>query len=217
LFEEVPMKFGIYSLCWPALLVLAVPLLAGTPATAGAGQSVQPVLKKLVGKPEIIGLTLRGGSRFLGRVISGDHDLYLVQTFHYESAPAKTAVATPQTTVVTGRNRRMSYKTKWVTKQVTTHTVIPDDVAVKALLSGVAGASYRPHEQKGARELVAPADVLCVQSLSPPAKPVVLSPSLAAAQPASAPASPGWTLKTLWASPDLPATKAAAPTPPSPQ
>ena len=203
------MKLCSRFVCCSALVVLAAPLWADPPKTAGAALTVQPVLDKLIGKHQVIGLTIRGGSRFLGRVISGDHGLYIVQTFHYVSAPANTPVTVPQTGYVTGRNRRRLPVTRWVTRHVKTQNVIADDVAVQALLSGVAGPSYRPHEQAGPREMIAPTDVLCLQSLSPPSKPIILSPSLAAARPAPTPASPGWTLKTLWASPDLPAPKAA--------
>ena len=176
-----------------ALLVLAAPLGADTPQTIATGRTVPPVLDKLIGKPQVIGLTERSGSRCLGRVLSGDHGLYLIQTFHYVSAPLTTPVTTLQTSTVTGRNRRPSQVTKKVTTHITTQNVIPDDQAVQALLSGVTGPSYRPREEAGPREMVSPTDVLCVQELSPPP---------------SHSASAGWTMKTLWVSPDLPVSKA---------
>ena len=200
------MKFCSHFIGCAATLALSVPLWADAPTTAAPSQTAaasltdQPVLDTLIGKRQVIGLTLRGGSRSLGRVLSADHGLYVVQTFHYVSAPMTTPVSEPRTTLVTGRNRRRSQVTKWVTTRVTTQNVIADDVAVQALLSGVTGASYRPREEAGPREMVAPADVLCIQELSPP-------PTAKAAAPS---ASSGWTMKTLWASPDLPAPKAGA-------
>lgn len=190
-----------------ALLVLAAPLWAGPPKTPAPSTPIQPVLDKLIGKREVLGLTERGGKRFLGRIVSGDHGLYVVQTFHYVTNPATTTQTT--TTIVTsGRKwRPVRHSTR-----VTTQSAVADDVAVSALLSGVAGAAYRPREESGPREMVAASDVLCIQKLSPPAKaktavtPPASGGVLPPAQTPSAtkPASPGWTMKTLWASPDLP-------------
>ena len=192
-----------------ALLVLAAPVSADPPQTPPAGGTAQAVLDKRIGKHEVLGFTERGDKRFLGRVISGDHGLYVVQTFHYVTAPA-TTLQTTTTTVRVGRR----WKPSRVTTKVTTQSVVADDVAVRALLSGVAGAGYRPHEEAGPREMVAPGDVLCLQELLPPAKaksPALLT-SSANALPPNRPAastSAGWTMKTLWASPDL---KASTPT-----
>ena len=197
------MKLCSHVIGCSAMLALSMPLwadplpAADPPKTTAASLPDQPVLDKLIGKHHVIGLTLRGGSRSLGRVLSADHGLYVVQTFHYVSAPMTTPVSEPRTTLVTGRNRRRSEVTKWVTTRVTTQNVIADDVAVQALLSGVTGPSYRPREEAGPREMVSPADVLCIQELSPPA----------ASKSAALSASAGWTMKTLWASPDLPAPK----------
>ena len=198
-----------------ALLVLAAPLWAGPPKTSAASGPVQPVLDKLIGKHEVLGLTERGGTRFLGRIVSGDHGMYVVQTFHYVTSPA-TTVQTTTTMVASGRKWRPVRQRK----RVTTQSVLADDVAVRALLSGVAGPSYRPQEEAGPREMVAAGDVLCLQTLSPPtkAKTVVTPPASASTPPpaqtssATKPTSPGWTMKTLWSSPDLtaPATGKAA-------
>ncbi len=190
-----------------ALTALALPAWADAPKTPPVGGTAHPVLDKLVGKHEVVGLTERGGSRFLGRVLSGDHGLYVVQTFHYVSSPATTL----QTTTVTTFTARGRPKTSRVTRRVTSQSVLADDVAVRALLSGVAGPSYHPHEETAGREMVAATDVICIQELSPPAK--AKAPSLlmspANAPPLNLPASTGWTIKTLWASAELPASKAS--------
>ena len=182
------------------LLVLTAPLSADTPKTPVG--SAQSILDKLIGKHAALGLTERGGL-FLGRVLSGDHGQYVVQTFHYVTAPATTLQTT--TMVKVGRQ----WKPSRVTTKVTTTSVLADAVAVRALLSGVAGAAYRPQEEAGPRQIVAAGDVLCVQELSPPGK------AKASALPDNAPAPnpAAWTMKTLWASPDLKAfmpTKTAA-------
>ena len=185
------MKTHCHLICCSALLALTAPLTADPPGITPPSPTQQSVLDGLAGKHQVIGFTERGGRRFLGRVLSGDHGLYVVQTFHYVSAPATETVTTEQTTLVPGRSHRYRPQTKQVKTRETTQTTISDDAAVRALLSGVAGASFRPAEQPAQREIVAQGDVLCVQQLSPP--------------PAG---TASWTLKTLWAAPDLkPAAK----------
>ncbi len=172
------------SLVVGAILAALVGPLWAAPASPAPQISVQPVLDGLIGKHSVIGFTVHGGTRYLGRVLSGDHGLYVVQTFHYVSAPATGSVTTTQTSFVLGRNGRLRPVTKRVTTKQTSQKTIADDVAVRALLSGVAGASARPSEQPGGRELVAPADVVCLQQLSPP--------------PAG---KANWAIKTLWIAP----------------
>ena len=191
------------SRCLAACLLLAaaVPLWADPPVTpAPAPLAQQSVLDGLVGRHPVIGFTERGGRRFLGRVISGDHGLYVVQTFHYTSTPATVTGTTVQTAYVSGRNGRLRPVTRRVKTQETTQKTIADDTAVRALLSGVAGPSFVPREQPAQREIVAPSDVICLQELSPP----VLS---GAAVPKTAAAA--WTMKTLWAAPTLPHRRSA--------
>ena len=184
------------------LLTLAAPLLAAPPVTVLPAPPPQPlppqqsVLDGLVGKHRVVGFTEQGGRRFLGRVLSGDHGLYVVQTFHYVTLPATVTETQPQTAYVAGRNGRLRIVTRQVKTRATTQKTITDETAVRALLSGVAGSGFVPGEQPAQRELIAPADVTCLQELLPPAK---------AAAPKTAAA--GWTLKTLWASPDLPHPK----------
>ncbi len=183
------------------LLTLSGPLRADpsiADPSALAASSARTVLDGLIGKHQVVGFTERGGSRFLGRVLSGDHGLYIVQTFHYASSPAAVTETQPQTAYVVGRNGRLRAKTRQVKMRVTTQKAIPDTAAVRALLSGVAGPSFVPSEQPAQREMLAPSDVTCLQELSPPA----------AAAPKTA--SANWTLKTLWASMDLPHPKKTA-------
>lgn len=190
----------------------AAPLAPAPPSPAPLAQ--QTVLDGLVGKHRVIGFTERGGRKFLGRVISADHGLYVVQTFHYTSTPATVTETTPQTTTPqttyrTGRNGRLRPVPRTVPRQVKTRETTPktlaDATAVRALLSGVAGPSFVPSEQPAQREIIAPADVTYLQELVPP----VLFPAApkTAADAAPKAASPGWTMKTLWASPDLPHPK----------
>lgn len=186
----------------------AAPLLADPPATpAPAPPAQQSVLDGLVGKHPVIGFTERGGKRFLGRVLSGDHGLYVVQTFHYTSTPAPvtettpqttTQTTTPQTTYRTGQNRRLRRVTRRVKTQATTRKTIADAAAVRALLSGVAGPSFVPTEQPAEREIVAPADVTYLQELVPPVAATAAAPKATGG---------GWTMKTLWPAPTLPQPK----------
>lgn len=178
--------------CFAALAVLAGPVWA-TPDT-----SAKPVLDGLIGKHQVIGFTVHDGSRYLGRVLSGDHGLYVVQTFHYATTPVTTPVTMPETTTQTkyvlGRRGQVRPVTKSMTKRVTrretTQNTVADDAAVQALVGGVAGAAFRPQEQPAGRELVAPTDLRCVQQLSPPP-----------------PGKASWTLQTLWAAPVTPTAK----------
>ena len=163
-----------------ALSTLAGPLWAA-PTASLSPSSAQTALDGLIGKKTIIGFTVKGGTRYLGRALSGDHGLYVVERFHYVSAPATVPETTTQTTYVAGRNGRVRPVSKRVTTKVTSQKVIADDLAVNALLSGVAGASARPSEQPAGRELVAPSDVVCLQQLSPPLS-----------------GKASWTLSTLW-------------------
>ncbi len=139
----------------------------------------------------MIGITERGGRRFLGRVLSGDHGLYIVQTFHYVCVPAAVMQTTPQTVYMIGRNGRLRTQRRQVKAQVPTQKTIADESAVRALLSGAAGAAFVPTEQPAQREMIAPADVTCLQELLPPA--VTAAPKTT---------SSGWALRTLWAAPD---------------
>ena len=196
-----------YAYCM--LLTLAAPLWADP--SVPAASSAQPVLDGLVGKHRVIGFTERGGKRFLGRVLSGDHGLYVVQTFHYVSAPATATETTTQTGYVpSGRFGRLRPVSRRVKTQETTQKTIADTVAIRALVSGVAGPTFRPPDQPAGREMVAPADVTFLQELMPPPVPAAsLAPSSApttsstslAPAATTRPAAAGWTLKTLWAAP----------------
>ncbi len=198
---------SIQRLCACSLLLtFAAPLWADP--SVPAASSAQPALNGLVEKHRIIGFTERGGKRFLGRVLSGDHGLFVVQTFHYVSAPATTTETTTQTGVVSGRFGRLRPKTRRVKTQETTQKIIPDTVAIQALLRGAGGPSFRPAEQPAGREIVAPADVTCLQELLPPAAAPAVSPVTAPAVSAgtlpsgtAARSAAGLTLKTLWAAP----------------
>ena len=186
-----------------AALALMPSVLAQTAAPTAAS-----ALDSLIGKPQIVGITKQDGARFLGRVISGDHGMYVVQTFQFAGPPHVTS----QTTLtqgmprLTGRGRNRRYTTPKSTRhttKATEATVIPDDQAVRLLLAGVAGANTNPGEVPGTRELVSASDVTYVQALSPPKKiaATVAKPSApvipGAAKPASA--SPAaWTMTTLW-------------------
>lgn len=194
------------------LLVFAVPLAAAPPAAAPPAAPPSPaplpqqsVLDGLVGKHRVIGFTERGGRKFLGRVLSADHGLYVVQTFHYTSTPATVTETVPQTTYRTGRNGRVRPVPRQVKTRETTPKTLADATAVRALLSGVAGPSFVPSEQPAQREIIAPANVTYLQELVPPVPAAAAAPKTTTAAPKTA--SPGWTLKTLWASPDLPHPK----------
>ncbi len=193
------MKMSHRLIACSALFALAAPLWAAPPDAPPAPSSLpqQSVLDGLVGKHRVIGFTERGGRRFLGRVLSGDHGLYIVQTFHYTTAPMTMTEKTPQTAYLAGRNGRLRRVTRQVKSQVTSQKTIADETAVRALLSGVAGPSFFPSEQPAQREMIAPTDVVCLQELRPPTT-------------AGLPKTAAWTLKTLWASPDLPKPKTAA-------
>lgn len=161
-------------------VVLTAPLWAA-PVPPPSASSAQPVLDGLIGKHQVIGFTVHDGSRYLGRVLSGDHGLYIVQTFHYTAAPVTAPVSTTQTSYVTGRRGRVRPVTKRITQQVTSQKTVADDAAVKALVSGVAGPSFHPQEQPAGRQMIAPSEVVCLQQLSPP--------------PAG---KANWTLQTVW-------------------
>jgi len=187
-----------------ACLVCAAAPLAAAPPTAPSPAPLpqQSVLDGLVGKHQVIGFTERGGRRFLGRVLSADHGLYVVQTFHYTSTPAATTVTTPQTTYVAGRYGCLRPVTRQVKTRVTTQKTIADEAAVRALLRGQAGPSFGPSEQPAQREIVAPADVTCLQEIAPPIPATAAAPKTSSVFIQDS-ASGSWTMKTLWASPDL--------------
>ncbi len=170
--------------CFATLAVVAAPV------WAAPDPSAKLVLDGLIGKHQVIGFTVHDGSRYLGRVLSGDHGLYVVQTFHYVTVPVTGPVSTTQTSYVVGRRGQVRPVTKRVTRRETMQKAIADDAAVKALVSGVTGASFHPQEQPAGRELVAPTDLRCLQQLSPP--------STGTAK---------WTLQTLWTAPVTPAAK----------
>lgn len=170
--------------CFAALAVLSGPVWAAPDTSA------KPVLDGMIGKHPVIGFTENGGTRFLGRVLSGDHGLYVVQTFHYVTTPVKTPETATQTTVVVGRRGRIRPMTKRVTQQVTTQKTVADAAAVRALVGGVAGAAFHPQEQPAERQLIAPTDLRCLQQLSPPPT-----------------GKAKWTLQTLWNAPATPTPK----------
>ncbi len=178
--------------CAAALAALSA-MVVSAPVWAVPASTAKLVLDGLVGKHQVIGFTVHDGSRYLGRVLSGDHGLYIVQTFHYASAAVTTPETTTQTSYIYGRRGRVRPVTRRVTQQITSQKTIADDAAVKALVSGVAGASFRPQEQSGGREIIAPTDLRCLQQLLPPAT-----------------GKANWTLQTLWAAPKLPISTAAA-------
>ena len=170
--------------CFAALAILAAPVWAAPDPPA------KPVLDGLIGKHQVIGFTVHDGSRYLGRVLSGDHGLYIVQTFHYAAAPVTTPETTMQTNYVIGRRGQVRPVTRRITRQVTTQKTVADDAAVKALVGGVAGAAFRPQEQPAGREIIAPTDLRCLQQLSPPPT-----------------GTAKWTLQTLWTAPATPSAK----------
>lgn len=197
------------------------PPIASAPATAASGPPAS-LLQSLAGKDQIVGITENSGTRFLGRVISGDHGMYVVQTFHFagppktttrtvEAQPARQQPHTKTYTVGSGRNRQrihvVTYSTVPGTKKRTerfqTDTTIPDDEAVRLLLRGVAGPTLRPREISDARQMLAAGDVKYLQALSPPAKkgdksvaPFPGDPFLVS--PSAASARPVWTMTMLW-------------------
>jgi len=177
-----------------SLLALATPAVAQAPTPPAnttapqkpADTSGPPaaLLDTLVKTQEIVGLTKTDGSRYLAHIISGDHGLYIAQTFQFAGPPRTTTQ-----TVGSGRKRR--------TTQVKTPTTIPDDTAVRLLLQGVAGSNTRPGEVYGPRDMFSAKDVKFLQTLSPPqaSKPAPVPPGAPVPPPASKSA---WTMTTLW-------------------
>lgn len=187
-----------------ALFLLATPLLADpavppTPApTAGAAAT----LDGLKGKRDILFVTTKGGTQMLGRILSGDHGQYTMQTFHYVTAPAAAPkmpapTTPPQITAPTYRrgqdgrlrpvpNRTTPQVPERTTPPVPTQNIVPDAAALRALVSGAAGPSFRPTEQAASRELVSATEVQTVQTLLPPS---------------GTPGQMRWTLKNLWPTP----------------
>lgn len=132
----------------------------------------------------------------------------MVQTFHFAGPPNVTTQATTRTTG-SGRNRRTVHGTT----KIYTETALPDDEAVRLLLSGVAGATTTPLEVAGPRQMLAPTDVKYLQTLSPPVVPKLPKP--AAGQPVvvspNAASKLVWTLTTLWPPAAAAKTEAAKP------
>ena len=173
----------------------SAPVKVSTPNTAAAA------LDTLIGKPQIVGITEKNGTMFLGRVLSGDHTHYTVQAFHFAGPPQ-----TQTHTYGTGRSRH--------TTHIQTQTFIPDVQAVELLVAGVAGSRLNPRELPTASGIISVSNVKCLQALSPPAKPTKKKkssasmtqttaalpaasvPPVAAASPAVSPWA--WTITTLW-------------------
>lgn len=175
------------------------PSLTTAPTTAPASAPVSApgtaaaALDALVGKPQIVGVTEKNGTKFLGRVLSGDHTHYTFQAFHF-AGPTQT---TPRTSGF-GRNRR--------TARLQTPTYIPDVQAIEYLLAGAAGSQTHPREMPTGAGILAASDIKFLQALSPPAKPAKKSKAAApklstAASSKPSSASPwAWTMTTLWPS-----------------
>ena len=198
------------------LALLCLPVVAGAPkgrhrppaAPIAPAATVTDALNQVAGKNQIVGITETSGVRFLGRVIAGDHGLYVVQTFHFAGPPN---VRTEPTTRVVGSGKKRH--TVNGTTRVYTDTAIPDEEAVKLLLAGVAGATTTPRELAGPRAMLSPADVKFIQALSPPIAPkmpkgpagqsVLVSPTAAKQL--------GWRITSVW-----PAAKTDASTPDAP-
>lgn len=211
------------------ILLAAAPVFAQTaPApvttppsatTAPAAGPTPALLDSLVSKTRILGITKTSGRRYLCRLTSGDHGVYMAQTFHFAGPPKTEKEKLPATqgaprettryrTIGSGRNRirvpvttqTPGRVTKGRTVEVKTPTTIPDMDAVKLLLSGVAGSLKNPEEVPDSRDIITPADIKFVQELAPPAA--------KSATPATTPAAPAnaWTMTTLW-----PLAKDAAP------
>lgn len=175
----------------PAPTAAPVPASVSTPGTAAAA------LDALIGKPQIVGITEKNGTKFLGRVLSGDHTHYTIQAFHF-TGPTQTAIRA----YGSGRSQR--------TARVKTRTYIPDVQAIEFLLAGAAGSQTHPRETPTGAGILAASDIKYLQALSPPAKPAKKSKTAAtnlaatASSPSSS-ASPSvspwaWTMTTLWPS-----------------
>lgn len=210
------------------ILLAAAPVFAQTaPApvttppsatTAPAAGPTPALLDSLVSKTRILGITKTSGRRYLCRLTSGDHGVYMAQTFHFAGPPKTEKEKLPATqgaprettryrTIGSGRNRirvpvttqTPGRVTKGRTVTVKTPTTLPDADAVKLLLAGVAGTLKSPGEVLDSRDIITPADIKFVQELAPPTK------SDKPAAPATTPAN-AWTMTTLW-----PLAKDAAP------
>ena len=194
------MKTAIYA---GLLILVCLPVVAGAPKgkhkpttdSAAPASTVADALNQVAGKPQIVGITETNGTRFLGRVVSGDHALYVIQTFHFAGPPHITRQAATRT-VGSGKKRHIIHGFT----QTATETTLPDDEAVKLLLSGVAGATTTPLEVAGPRQMLAPSDVKFVQALTPPDSPKMPKP--AAGQPVivspTAAQKLVWTITSLW-------------------
>ncbi len=193
-----------------ALLFLTTPLFAdpAVPPMPAPLAGAAAALDGLKGKRDILFVTTKGGTQMLGRILSGDHGQYTMQTFHYVTAPAAAPkmpapTVPPQTTAPAypaapayrrgqdGRLRPVPNRTtpqapERTTPPVPTQNIVPDAAALRALVSGAAGPSFQPAEQAAGRELVSATEVQTVQSLLPPT---------------SAPGQTRWTLKNVWPAP----------------
>ena len=200
-----------------------VPAPAAPAATAPAAGPSTALLDSLVSKTRILGITKTSGRLYLCHLTSGDHGVYLAQTFHFAGPPKSEKETLPATqaaprettryrTLGSGRNRirvpitteTPGRVTKGRTVTVKTPTTIPDVEAVKMLLAGVAGTLTHPAEVQDSRDLLTPADIKYVQELAPPTKPAKSAPPAtttpatpAATPPTAAPAN-AWTMTNLW-------------------
>ena len=217
----------------PSVTASAAEPSATPPATAttpAAGPSAA-LMDSLVSKTRIYGVTKVSGRRYLCHLTSGDHGVYMAQTFHFAGPPksekeklaatqGQPSYRTRYRTIGSGRNRirvpitteQPGRVTKGRTVTVKTPTTIPDVDAVKMLLAGVAGNLKNPEEVSDSRDLLTAADIKFVQELAPPVKsaksatPTTTTPATATTPPTNA-----WTLTTLWPlAKDAPAASPAA-------
>lgn len=172
----------------------AAPIQADAPPAPAAVPAAitNPVLDSLIHRSQIVSITRQDGKRFLGRVVGGDHGIYIVQTFHF-AGPPRAKVHT----IGSGRNRRMV--------RTETSTTIKDDTALRLLVAGVAGTNVHPREIQGERQMLTGQDVRLIQALSPPSLKPTATPT-AAVSPTASPMA--WTLTTIW-----PTTEGGAPFP----
>lgn len=221
----------LFAAAVPAL-AQTTPTTTGAPAAPPATTSASPaavavspktLLDSLIGKKQILGVTKQDGTRYLCRIVSGDHGVYVAQEFHF-AGPPKTAketgtptmgapkVHTKYITIGSGRNRRRMPITTYTpgtmqkarTAEVKTGTIIPDDQAVRLLLAGVAGSIKSPAEMEGVVDMLSTAQVKYLQLLTPPTPPATTQPlpKPAGDTTVTAPAAPAsktaWTMTTLW-------------------
>ncbi len=188
---------ALLSLSWlPALADTPTPTTAPASASVSAPGTAAAALDPLIGKPQIVGITEKNGTKFLGRVLSGDHTHYTLQAFHFTGPPKTTTRA-----YGSGRYRR--------TARVKTPTSIPDVQAVEMLLAGAAGSQTHPPETPTGAGIITASDIKYLQALSPPAKPAKKSKAAAPNLADTASSTPSsttshsasrwaWTMTTLW-------------------